>query len=160
MRIWLPTAAARAPTRDELAGRYALQGGVDGGQHDLRLVAPGLEGGERRHTARDDRGMRRDAVVGQAVPGRKLEDLDPGREETRGPRDLLQALTVARDKGNARVGRGKVGENLADERVRHRGERHRCLAGKGARQRRLEDFRGGRHYAPLMVECVDAPEYG
>ena len=69
--------------------------------------------------------LRRGAVVGQAVPGGEIEDLDRGREEADGPLDLGEALAVAGDEDDAAaaVG-GKVAEDLADHAVGNGGEGH------------------------------------
>ena len=59
--------------RDQAARRHALQRGIDGGKHDARPLAA-FQAGEARqrgHALRHDAGMRRHAVVGQAVPGRE-----------------------------------------------------------------------------------------
>ena len=44
----------------------------------------------------DDVGVRRHAVVGQAVPGREDQDLALGREEAQAVLQALEALAVAR----------------------------------------------------------------
>ena len=65
-----------------------------------RAGAPGFLGCARR-TKRlqplgDDVGMRRQAVVGQAVPGREDQDLALGREEAQAVLQALEPLAVAR----------------------------------------------------------------
>ena len=63
--------------------------------------------------------MRRDAVVGLAIPGRKLQHWQVGREKFQRPRQLLHARTVAADHGETdgrllrprRDGAGEVGDD-------------------------------------------------
>jgi len=57
---------------------------------------------QRRHAKRNRTGMRRDPVVGQAVPGRKLEHREIGREERQRARKRRHAPTVAADDQQAR----------------------------------------------------------
>ena len=59
---------------DDFARRHPLHDGVDRGQHDQRLVAAGQprQPRQRGQPLRQDAAMRRDPVVGLAVPGRKL----------------------------------------------------------------------------------------
>ena len=90
----------KALARDFVAGRHALQRGRDRRRQDARLVgrrARAGEAGEHRHPPRRDRGVRRDAVVGLAIPSRELEDLDVGRRERDGVAHHLGALALARD---------------------------------------------------------------
>ena len=61
---------------------------------------------QRGHALRHDAGMRRHAVVRQAIPGGKLVDLDLGREERERARKLRHARPVAADHHEA--GRGRV----------------------------------------------------
>jgi hypothetical protein len=65
--------------------------------------------------------MRRDAIVGKAIPGGKVENLDFRCEEGERPLELAEPLPVARDEDERlRLdGHGKVGERLADIAVRH-----------------------------------------
>ena len=88
---------------------------------------------QRRHPPGDDAGVRREAVVGQAIPGGKVENLDLRREEADGALDLGEALPVARDEHDA-GGRGpcRIGKDASDEPVGNRGERQ----GPRLRQRR------------------------
>ena len=46
-------------------------------------------------------GMRRHAVVGQAIPGREFQHLDVGREEGKRAGERRHALAVAADDGEA-----------------------------------------------------------
>ena len=59
---------------DERAGRHALQHGVDGRQHDQRVLPLAFatdQSGKRGDALGDDLGIGRDPVVGHAVPGGK-----------------------------------------------------------------------------------------
>ena len=67
------------------------------------------ERGHRRQRVEAPRrgvGAGRDAVVGQAVPGRELEHRQVGRDEGQRLDDRRQALAVARDEEQRPVGRG------------------------------------------------------
>ena len=61
--------------------RQSLQHGIDAGEHDARLLGGNGDQSQGRQAPRDDIGRRRHAVIGQAVPGRKGDDLDIGGEE-------------------------------------------------------------------------------
>ncbi len=71
------------PGADRLGRRHPLDQRVDRGDHQPR--APGAaaeQAGERIEPPRHDVCVRRDPVIGQAVPGRDRQDLEIGREET------------------------------------------------------------------------------
>ena len=84
---------------DHRALGHALQDGIDGGEKDRWvLAADNARQPRKRHDPlRDDRGMRRDAVVGQAIPGWEFQDFNIGREEGNRPRDRSHAWAVAAD---------------------------------------------------------------
>ena len=77
--------------------------GVDRGQHDQRLVAAGQprQPRQRGQALRQDAAMRRDAVIGLAVPGRELQHRQIGRKEFQRARELLHPRPVAADHGEA-----------------------------------------------------------
>ncbi len=89
--------------RDGLARRHALHDGVDRGQHDQRLVAAGNPRQPRQcgQPLRQDAAMRRHPVVGLAIPGRKLQHRQIGREEFQRPRQLLHPRAVPAYHGEA-----------------------------------------------------------
>ena len=89
--------------RHHLARRHALHDGVDGRQHDQRLVAAlqARQPRQRGQALRQDAAMRRHPVIGLAVPCRKLHHRQIGSEEFQRPRELLHARTVAADNGKA-----------------------------------------------------------
>ena len=104
-----------------LARRHPLQHGVHGGEHDRRLVAA-VDAGEprqRHHPLRHHVRMRRSAVVGQAIPRRKFQPLDIGREEAERARQRRHARAVAADHDEADRGRGWPGRNGAREVGQH-----------------------------------------
>ena len=89
-----------APDR---ARREALQGGRHGGQDDRRTLRRCIlvrEPGHGVHPLRDDVACRRDAVIGQAVPGRQPQHRQLRCEEGESFRET----------GEARVVRGRYGE--------------------------------------------------
>ena len=56
----------------ELRGLHdALDRRIDGGEQHQRAGAARLQAGERRDALGDDGGVRRNPVIGQAIPGRK-----------------------------------------------------------------------------------------
>ena len=118
---------------------HALQDRVDGGQHHRGLVA-GLDIGEPRqrgHALRQHAGMRRHAVIGQAVPGREFQPLDLGREERKSARQRRHPRSVAADHQQADGRRIAAG----GDRAREIGDHHALGAVGDARQRqRLAGF--------------------
>ena len=86
---------------DEFARRHALQRGVDRGQQHRRLVAAlhARQPRQRGHALRHHAGIRRHAVVGQAIPGREFHHHDIGTEERQRARQRRHALAVAADHG-------------------------------------------------------------
>ena len=119
--------------RDQRPRRHALERGVDRGEHHARLLAAlqAREPRQRRHALRHDAGMRRHAVVRQAIPGGKLVDLDFGREERERARKLRHARPVAADHHEAgrrrvrlrRDSAGEIGDDQALGAVRDARER-------------------------------------
>ncbi len=102
----------------EAARRHALQDGVDGRQHDGRVLARRQRQlGQRRHAARDDVGVRADAVVRHRVPGRERDDAHLRREERQRLLQRLEAAVVARDVQQC-AGR-RPGLRLVDELREH-----------------------------------------
>jgi len=57
--------------------------------------------------------MRRDAVIGLTVPGRKLHDREVGREKLQRARQLLHPRPVAADHGKADRGPFRFGRDGA-----------------------------------------------
>ena len=83
----------------EAARRHPLQRSAGRCQHDARRRARLLgrgEPGEGLEPLRHDIGMRRQAVVGQAIPGREDQHLALGRKEAQPVLLALEALAVAR----------------------------------------------------------------
>jgi hypothetical protein len=109
-------------------GRDPLHQGVDGGQHDARLVlgrAGAGEAGERRHPGGGDGGGRRDPVVGLAVPGRQAHHVHLGRDEAQSRLERGRAPGIARHVhqhgrcvDGGRQGTGEVGERQRVEALR------------------------------------------
>ena len=84
---------------DDLTRRHALDDGVDGGQHDQRLVAAlqPRQPRQRSETLRQNTAMRRYAVIRLAIPGRKLQHRQIGSEEFQRAGELLHPRPVAAD---------------------------------------------------------------
>ncbi len=91
---------------NRIARGHALHDGIDRGQHDQRLVAAGKprEPRQRGQALRQNAAMRRDAVIGLAVPGRKLQHRQVGREKFQRARQLLHPRPVTADHGKADCG--------------------------------------------------------
>jgi G3E family GTPase len=91
--------------------RHALQHRVDGRHHDPALARPrgGSPGefGERGYAAADDIADRRDAVIGQAIPGGEIENRQARREERQGLDDLRAAGRLAGDMQDRAAGRSR-----------------------------------------------------
>ncbi len=109
--------------RHDLARRHALQDGVDGGEHHGGLGA-GLDAGEprqRRHALGHHGGVRRHAIVGQAIPGGEFQDFGVRREKRDRAVQHRHARAVAADHGRAdgrrlvagRDGTGEIGYHQA-----------------------------------------------
>jgi len=88
--------------------------------------------------------MRRDAVIGLAVPGRELDHADIGREELQRAGQLLHPPAVAADHGEAdgglvRPGRDRPREVGDDEPFGTLGDvgKGQCTAGREQRGRRF-----------------------
>ena len=67
----------------------------------LSLPVQARQPRQRGQALRQDAAMRRDAVIGLAVPGRELHHRQIGREEFQRARQLLHARPVAADHGKA-----------------------------------------------------------
>ena len=80
-------------------GRDTLQQRVDRGQNHTRALAAARTGklGEGRNTPGYDLRIRRGAIIGLAVPRRKGQRLDLGREEGKPAFDKAEAGLFARD---------------------------------------------------------------
>ncbi len=130
------------------ARRHPLQRGVDGGEHYGRAFAALYVRQPRQHghALRHHGGVRRHAVVGQAIPGREFQHLDVGREEGERAGERRHARAVAADHGEADRGRrrrggdraGEVGEHQPFGAVGDAGEKERPAGRKplGRRARR------------------------
>ena len=142
---------------DQVLRRHALQHRVDGGEQHRRLVAAGdaRKPRQRGHALRHDAGMRRHAIVGLAIPGRKLQDFEVGRKKRDRPRQRRHARTIAADHQCAGRGRvfsrrhsaSEVGNDQAFRAVRHIGE--------GQRPARRQHFgRRTRHRLHLSIRWL------
>ena len=146
MASTLPGAADERLPRQRLARRHALQDGVDGGEQHRRLLAA-LDAGEprqRRHALRHHAGMRRHAVVGQAIPGRKFQHLDVGREEGERARQRRHARAVAADhheadRRRARRRRRPRGRDRRAPGLRRRRRRRQAVSGRPGASRSAGD---------------------
>ena len=93
-------------TRNEAARRRTLHRCVDRREQHRRLIVA-LQMGEPRqrgHAFGDDARMRRNPVVGLAVPGGEFEHGEAGSEEGDRARELRQALSIAADDDEAHRG--------------------------------------------------------
>jgi len=132
---------------DDTARGHALDDGVDCGQHDQRFVAAGQPRKPRQcgQALRKNPALRRDAVIGLAVPGRKLQHGQVGCEKFERTRQLLHARAVATDHGEAdgrllRLccdGAGEIGDDKALGALGDIGE--------GKRAARCQQLRGRFH---------------
>ena len=85
----------------------------------MRAAGNAGEPGQRDHPLRDHGWMRRHAVVRQAIPRRKFEDFDVGREEAERARQRGHARAVTADNRNRNrrricarcYGAGKIGDD-------------------------------------------------
>ena len=98
------------------------------------LAADNARQSRQRHDPlRDDCGMRRDAVVGQAIPGWEFQDFNIGREEGNRPRDRSHAWAVAADERKRdrrrifarRNGAGEIGDDEPFRAIRYACDRER-----------------------------------
>ena len=142
---------------DEFARRHALQHRIDGGEQHRRVIAAlyAREPRQRHHPLRHHGGMRRDAVVGQAIPGREFQNFDLRGEEAERPRQRGHARTVAADDRDrdrrrfvaGRDGTGEVGNDEAFGSIGNAAERQRP-AGLQPRRRRFRQQSGRRGHVP------------
>ena len=112
----------------------------------------------------DDAGMRRHAVVGQAVPGRELQHLDVGREERERARERRHARAVAAD--HQQAGRRRVrprrdrareiGDDQAFGAVGDAGERQRLAGRRAVRRETCRPCRSAHSRAPAAMEVAQA----
>ena len=120
---------------DQVLRGNTLQRRIDGRQQHRRLVAAldAGEPGQRGHALRHDAGVRRDAIVRLAVPGRKLHHLDVGGKERERTPQRRHAWPIAADRKRAqrrRVGPRRdrprqIGNDQAFHAVRDIGEGER-----------------------------------
>ena len=101
MPMTLPGATDSACVATNSRAGTRCERGVDGRQQHRRLVAAldARQPRQRGHALRHDAGIRRHAVVGQAIPGREFHHLDLGPEERQRARQRRHALAVAADHG-------------------------------------------------------------
>ena len=140
---------------ERVARRQALQDGVDGSQQHRRPVAAFdvREARQRLHALRHHRGMRRGAVVGQAIPGGKFQHFDVGGKEAERAREHRHARPVAADHGEAdgrwrfpgRNGAGEIGEHQPLGAVGDAGEKQRPARRKPLRRRPRGGTQGRGH---------------
>ncbi len=88
--------------RHQTTLRHTLQDRVDRGEHDQRLVAAlqPRQFCQCRDTLRNNGAVRRDAVIGLAIPGRELQHRDIRRKEIQSAGKLRHPAGVATDHGN------------------------------------------------------------
>src|SRR5262249_54565773 len=124
--------------RDKIPRWDPLERGIDGGEENRRRLILLRAGnpGEHGHALGDERGMRRNPIIGQAVPGRKLKRNDIGGEESQRAGERAHALPVpAYDDEKAygsgisarRSGAGKVGDDQSLGAVGNSGKRQRAV---------------------------------
>ncbi len=108
MLTLLPGFARERLRLDHLGRRDALEQRVGGGQDDgaVRRLAQRDHRRQRVEPARGGIRAGRDAVVGQAVPGREFEHRQVRGDEGERLDDRGQALAVAGDEEQRTVGRG------------------------------------------------------
>ena len=108
MSTWLPGLARNACASMTSAGGMRWSSALAVVRMTARCGALAQRGHRRQRVeaARGGIGAGRDAVIGQAVPGRKLEHRQVGRGEGERLDDRRQALAVARDEEQRPVGRG------------------------------------------------------
>ena len=122
--------------RDKIPRRDPLERGIDGGEENRRRLILLRAGNptEHGHALGDERGMRRNPVIGQAIPGGKLQRHDVRCEEAQCAGERAHALPVpAYDEkaycsgiGAHRRGAGKVGNDQPLGAVGNSGERQRA----------------------------------
>ena len=105
------------------AGGHPLHDRVHGCEHDQRFFAAGKarKPGQRRDALRQYPAVGRDAIIGLAVPGGKLQHRQVGCKKFQCPRQLVHARAIPADNGQAdgrRFGPGRqrarqVGNNKA-----------------------------------------------
>ena len=122
-----------APDR---ARREALQGGRHGGQDDRRTLRRCILVREPRHGVhplRDDVACRRDAVIGQAVPGRQPQHRQLRCEEGESFRETGEAGIVAGDMKDPRprAAGGETRDDTGLQSLRHAGEQRAPRTGRG-----------------------------
>ena len=116
---------------DAEGGEHALGQGIDGGNQQLRPRAPGLQAIERREPSRADRECWAGAVVGQAIPGRKLDHLQLGREKLRCLAHIAHRRLVGRDEHRAPLRSSRqVRHHQRLRPARDRGQRERAVGGQ------------------------------
>ena len=107
-------------------GQRALGHGVDGGDKQLRFAGFGLQRRERGHAFGCHPQAGRGTVVGQAIPCRKVQDFELGREPCRGIRHCAHCSIVRSNQHGARVGRTRqVRHQRGQETVGYARERQR-----------------------------------
>ena len=102
----------------------ALQHGVDGGQQQQRPGDWLDQPCQRGQASGDNIGHRRDAVIGQAIPGGKAQDVELGRKDRQLAGQHGGALVINRhmhdDAGARRLGDQRQQHGI--EPLRHAGE--------------------------------------
>ena len=121
--------------RDRFARRHPLHDRIHGRQHNQRLLAAGKPGQARQcgQPLRQDAAMRRHPIVGLAVPSRKLQNRQVGREEFKRAGQLLHPRTIPANDGKAHSRRFGSSRHRAREVRNH--QTFRALGDIGERQR-------------------------
>ncbi len=121
--------------RDQLAdaerGQRPLRRGVDGGEDELRSLGRGLQPVQRGQPLCLDAQRGAGAVIGEAVPGGILHDLQLGREIAHGGRDRAHLRLVRGDEHRAtRRGPREVREERRKETAGDARQGERLLGGE------------------------------
>ena len=145
MASTLPGATDSDCRRHEVSRRHALERGIDGGEQDRGPVAA-LDAGEPRqrgHALRDEAGMRRHPVIGQAVPGRELQHRRCRARRTpsarasaamRGPSRHTTTQARRRRVGARGDGAGEIGDDQPFGAVGDARQGQRAARGAGVRR--------------------------
>jgi hypothetical protein len=136
----------------EIGRRHPLQDRVHRRKNDRGLVPPAQKLRKRRHACRNHFRHRRRPVVRLAVPCRKLDHAEVGREERKTARQRVHPLCVPADHDELlrsfwprEMRARKIGRYQRDCAVRHAGNGECLLRQKG----RLDEIVTRIHCGPL-----------